>query len=222
MRMSSWERFAPLAAIGTVILWASGFFVIESGNTPEDGSAAEAVAYFEDDQVTIFIGAMLVMAGALLLIWFVATLREAVVARAPESTRLGSVVFGAGLAVGIFAMALPTAQMGGAFAADADAPLEPAAAQALWYASDGFFIATMYAAALFVIATAVGILRTRMFPTWLAWVSIVLGIWLLIAPIGWIALIFVFPLWLLLVSVLLWRSTTAPAPAATTPSAPVA
>jgi hypothetical protein len=221
MRMSSWERFAPLAAIGTVILWAIAIFVVESGNTPDEGSAAEAVAYFENDRTTIYLGSMALMAGSLLLIWFAATLREAVVARSPESTRLGSVVFGGGLAVGIMTMALPTAQIGGAFAAE-DATLEPAAAQALWFASDGFFIASMYAAALFVIATAVGILRTGLFPAWLGWVSIVLGIWLLISPIGWIALIFVFPLWLILVSVLLWRSTTAPSTTAPAPSAPVA
>jgi hypothetical protein len=219
MSMSTWDRYAPLSAIGTVILWAAGFVTIESGNTPENGSPAEALAYFEDDRMTIYLGAMLIMLGSLLLIWFTATLREAVVARSPESTRLGSVVFGGGLATALLSMALPTAQIGGAFAGEADAPLDPAAAQALWYGSDGFFIATMYGAALFVFATAVAIFRTRMFPVWLGWVGMLLTIWLLLSFIGWIALIFVFPVWLIVVSVLLWRSTTAPAPAAATPAA---
>jgi hypothetical protein len=89
--------------------------------------------------------------------------RSGAASRAPDSARLGSVVFGGGLAVAIMAMALPTSQIGGAFAGEADAPLEPAAAQALWYGSNGFFIAAMYAAALLVIATAVAILRTRLF-----------------------------------------------------------
>jgi hypothetical protein len=220
MNLSSWDRYSPLAAIGTVILWAAGIFTIESGDAPEEGNAAQAVAYFEDDRMTIYVGAMLVMAGALLLIWHVANLREAVLARAPQSTRLGSVVFGGGLAAAIFAMGLPVAQIGGAFAGEEEGQLEPGAAQALYFASDGFFIATMYGAALLVLSTAVAILVTGLFPRWLAWVSILLGIWLLIAPIGWLALIFVFPLWLIVTSVLLWRQMNAlamPMPATSTP-----
>ena len=213
MNRSSWDQYAPLAAIGTVILWAAGVFTVESGRTPSEGDASEAVAYFEDDRTTIYIGSMLVMAGALLLIWFVATLREAIVARAPQSTRLGSVVFGGGLAAAIAAMSLPVAQVGGAFAGEEEGELEPGAAQALYYATDGFFVVAMYGAALLVLATAVAIFRTRIFPVWLGWASVLLGIWLLIAPIGWIALIFAFPLWLIVVAVLLWRATTAAGPA---------
>ena len=215
MSIADWDRYSPLAAIGTVILWAAGIFTVESGDTPSEANAQEAVAYFEDDRTTIYVGSMLIMAGALLLIWFVSTLREAIVARAPQSIRLGSVVFGGGLAAAIFAMGLPAAQIGGAFAGEEPGELEPGAAQALYFATDGLFVATMYSAALLVLATAVAIFRTRVFPVWLGWISVPLGIWLLIAPIGWLALIFVFPAWLIVVSVLLFRATTAAGPAAT-------
>ena len=42
-------------------------------------------------------------------------------------------------------------------------------------------------------------------PRWLAWVSLLLALWLVIGPIGWLALLFGLPLWTLLVSVLLLR-----------------
>jgi hypothetical protein len=43
---------------------------------------------------------------------------------------------------------------------------------------------------------------------------LLLALWLLIAPIGWLALIFGVPLWILVVSVLLYRQapSTSPAP----------
>src|SRR4029077_6663836 len=37
------------------------------------------------------------------------------------------------------------------------------------------------------------------------WASIALAVWLLIVPVAWIALVYVFPLWLIAVSALLGR-----------------
>ncbi len=207
-KWDEWGRWAPLAALGTVVLWGAGFFTVESAeHNPENGTGAEAVVYFEEDAMSIYLGSMLLMAGSLLLIWFVSTLRSRI--DGGFSSRLGSVVFGGGLATAMFAMALPAAQIGGAFAGEEDeAQLEPGAAQALWYATDGFFIATMYGAALLVLATSVAVVSRRLaLPRWLGWVGFLLAVWLLIAPIGWLALIFVFPAWLILVAVLLLRSS---------------
>jgi hypothetical protein len=209
-RWDEWGRWTPLAAIGTVILWTAGLFVVEGAeHNPDEGTGAEAVAYFQDDAMNIYLGSMLIMAGSLFLIWFVSVLRSRV--EGGYASRLGSVVFGAGLATAMFAMALPAAQVGGAFLGEEDeGVMEPAAAQALFYATDGFFIATMYAASLLVLATTVATLSGRLaLPRWLGWIGILLGIWLLIAPIGWLALIFAFPAWLVLVAVLLFRSERA-------------
>jgi hypothetical protein len=211
-RWDEWGRWAPLAAIGTVILWGAGFFTVESAeHNPDEGTGAEAVIYFQEDAMNIYLGSVLLMGGSLLLIWFVSTLRSRIAGG--FASRLGSVVFGAGLAIAMSAMALPAAQVGGAFLGEEDEEvMEPAAAQALFYATDGFFIAAMYASALLVLATTVAILSGRLaLPRWLGWAGILLGIWLLIAPIGWLALVFVFPVWLILVAVLLLRAESAPA-----------
>ncbi len=214
-RWDDWARWSPLTAIGTVILWAAGVFTIEAAdNSPDSGTAAEALAFFQGDELNIYLGSMFLMAGSLLLIWFVSTLRARIDGGAPS--RLGSVVFGSGLGAALFAMSLPAAQIGGAFAGeDGDAELEPAAAQALYFATDGFFVATMYAASLLVLATSIAVLSRRLaLPRWLGWASILLGVWLLIAPIGWIALIFVLPVWLVAVGVLLYLRGDRPAAAA--------
>jgi hypothetical protein len=45
-------------------------------------------------------------------------------------------------------------------------------------------------------------------PKWLAWITALIGIVVLIGPIGWAGLIFATPVWTLSVS-LLWRRTEA-------------
>jgi type IV secretory pathway TrbD component len=50
-------------------------------------------------------------------------------------------------------------------------------------------------------------LRTGSLPRWLAWVSLVVALALIILPIGWAALLFGFPLWVLVVSFLLWSAS---------------
>lgn len=48
-------------------------------------------------------------------------------------------------------------------------------------------------------------------PRWVAWVSLLLAVWLVIGPIGWLGLLFGVPAWTVLVSVLLWlKGSTLP------------
>jgi uncharacterized protein (DUF58 family) len=48
-------------------------------------------------------------------------------------------------------------------------------------------------------------------PAWLAWITVLLGVLMLIPPIGWAGLLFFFPLWVVLVSVLLVQRAARPA-----------
>jgi uncharacterized protein (DUF58 family) len=48
-------------------------------------------------------------------------------------------------------------------------------------------------------------LRGLLLPRWLGWLGIVVTIMLLIPPIGWLALLFLLPLWLVFASVVLLR-----------------
>jgi hypothetical protein len=53
------------------------------------------------------------------------------------------------------------------------------------------------------------VVRTRALPVWLGRISLVVGVWLLIPPIGWAALISAFPLWVVVVSLFLYREAAA-------------
>jgi hypothetical protein len=101
--------------------------------------------------------------------------------------------------------------MGAGFAADAnDAGLTPEAAQALWSAGDGFLIGAAISTASLAAAVGLAILRGRMLPTWLGWLSLVLAVALLIPYVNWAAVIFAAPLWVLLMTWFMWRAEASP------------
>jgi hypothetical protein len=81
----------------------------------------------------------------------------------------------------------------------------------LHHLSDAFFVGAEYALSVLFFASAILALRYAVLPRWLGWVSIVIGVVLLIGPIGWAAFIFATPIWTILVRILLWRHAEASA-----------
>jgi hypothetical protein len=131
--------------------------------------------------------------------------------------RLSSIAYAAGIVFVITQLLMPAVHATGAINRD---HLSPDGAQVYLGLGTTFFYAAELAAAVFLLATGLVSLSTRAFPTWLAWASIVMAVWLLIPPIAWPALLYVFPLWLIVVSVLLWtrpRTGSRPDPSHRTP-----
>jgi hypothetical protein len=205
--LSRLERYAPLTGVLAVVLWVIGVIVAESAEDPsDDASPAEYLAYFQDNEGAIYIGTALLALGVVAYIWFLGCLRTTLADAEGGRGRLGTVALVFGAAQGVLLTASSAPQVAGAIAAEDDeAEMSGEAAEALWWIGDGFFLmASLMLIGLFL-ATAVVILRTRVFPVWLGWVSIVLAIGLLILPIGWAIQIFLTPLWIVLVSILMYR-----------------
>jgi hypothetical protein len=217
--LSRLERFAPLTGILAVVLWIIGVFVAESADDPaDDASPAEYLAYFQDNEGVIFIGTALLALGVVAYIWFLGCLRTTLADVEGGHGRLATVALVFGVAQGVLLAASSAPQAAGAIAVgDDEADLSGEAAETLWWIGDGFFVmASLMLIGLFL-ATALVILRTRVFPVWLAWVSIVLAIGLLILPIGWAIQIFLTPLWIILVSILMYRRWSQGEPVAAGP-----
>ena len=87
--------------------------------------------------------------------------------------------------------------------------LSAEAAQALFSLFIGLFLALELATALFVLAVAALIFQTRVLPAWLGWFGLLVVAGLLIVPIGWLVLLFVFPLWLAATSLVLYGRASA-------------
>lgn len=206
------RRVTPLMGILSVVLFVIAIFVIESGDTPDEkATGAEVAAYFDGALGNLAVALILWGVGTVALIWFLDGLRTHLSPLAKQFARLGF-FFGFGVALFMLATLLP--DLAGAFASDQlDRELESGAAEAIGTLGDGFFFGAEMLLVGFFVAAGLAAIRTRALPVWVGWISFALAVIALIPPIGWAVVVFGFPLWILLVSALLWRSTTAPSEA---------
>jgi hypothetical protein len=205
------ERWAALGGAVAAVLWVASLVVLEGGGNPADpDSAAEIVDHFRDNSTPILAAGLLQGLGVFAFLWFLAALRSALEPVAAAGRWLVSAAVIGGVSSGAMLLGLYGPQTTGALTDDE--VLDAGSAVAFWRLSHTFFVGAEIAFA--VLAGAVGLLaiRYRTFPRWLGWASIVLAVLLLIVPVGWIALLFLVPLWLVALSVLLFGRLRAPAP----------
>ena len=197
------RRVTPLAGFVSIVLFVIGVFVIESGDTPdEEATGSEIAAYLADSLDTLAIGAVLWGVGIIALIWFFDGLRTHVL---PASGQLARLTYGFGFAAALFLLASSMPDVAGALASDnLERDLEGGAAEAISSLGDGFFIAAELMLAGFFFAVGLASVRARALPAWLGWISLALAVIALIPPIGWAVVVFALPIWVLLVSALLW------------------
>lgn len=199
-------RYGPLTGIATVVFLFAGVFLSESGDAPDEDSTAEDIlAYFQDDTTTILTGAVLFVAGGLFLIWFLSFLRRRAVASG-GSSHATSLLYSTGLvgAASLMAVMAPTLAVGIAVE-DADVAPQAATAEMGWHLGTGFFVIAELALAAFLVAAAVLTFRRAFFPKWLGWLLVVVAALMFIPPIGWLGLIFGFPVLLIIMSILMMR-----------------
>ena len=70
---------------------------------------------------------------------------------------------------------------------------------------DLFFIGAEVSLFAVLVGTAIVAFKTAVLPKWWAWLGTLVGVVALVGPIGWAALTFGFPVWLLGTTVLLAR-----------------
>lgn len=208
-----WERLAALSGILAVVLWVIALLIEESTTDPEEDDPVGLLARFQDDEQAILASGWLLQLGALLFLVVVALLRRRHALAEGRGAILTAIGFAGGLGVVLFLLVMPGPEMSGAINND---ELTPDAALALSNLGDAFFFGAELSAAALLAATGLLAVRLRTLPGWYGWASLVIALWLVILPIGWAALIFVFPLWVLLTSVLLFLRPIEPAQIETT------
>jgi hypothetical protein len=203
-----WPAFAPLAGVVFVALAVLAFAV--SGETPDIKDSPEKILKYYNDHDTRNIWASVFLAwGTVFFFFFLGVLRSALQAAEGGASRLSAVAFGGGLILGVGMLSFA----GFTFTlADAADHLTPDAAQALNALNSDFFFPVAVGLGTLLLATALCSIRSRLFPVWLSWITLLIGIAAL-TPAGFFAFL-LFGLWTLMVSVLLWRGAAAPPPAA--------
>lgn len=195
------ERLAPLAGVLFTVVFVIGF--LTSGETPDTEATGQEVISNYDDSGQIFISMFGLVICAVLFMFFAGALRSHL--RTGGADWLASTAFGGAVVytvgLGLFAMS----QIALIDAADLG---QPEVAQALNIIDNDNFFPTVIGLAVVLIATGWHVLATRSLPAWLGWVSVVLGVLALAGPAGFLAFL-LFPVWVLVVALTLYRGKTA-------------
>jgi hypothetical protein len=201
MNWARWERFAPLSGIVAVVLWVIGTIVAESTDISEKDTGLEVLAVFRDDTNTIIAGGLIFAFGVVFFIWFLGSLRARLWHAEGGLGRLTAIAYGSGMLAALCLLFQVAPFVQGAFDEE---DLGPGAAQSLQVISEAFFGGTEITLIPMFLAVGLLTLRTRVFPVWLGWVSLVIALVLVIIPIGWAGVVFLFPLWTIVTSVMLF------------------
>ena len=189
---------APLA----VALWAAGLAIASSPSAPDDATDAQILAWVHGHKNAILLGSWLFMTGCLAFLFFVGVLRSRLAAAEGEGRTFGTIAFAAGVMMAVFGIG---GQADVASAINSDS-ISAATAATLHRGGDVMFVGAELCFTAFLVAIAVVAFRTAVLPRWWAILGVVVAVVAYIGPIGWAALIFGLPVWLLVTTWLLVRS----------------
>jgi hypothetical protein len=190
--------FFVLALVGRLVYPASPDFM-------DEPSKIASFYLHHDDGVLA--SNTLSLLGVVCLLGFAGALRAALRREAGDSW-LTTTAFGATVAGAALLLAGVAVDGGAALRVQNQHAIASPIAATMWDLNHVLYgVAAPMAFAAAVLATAAIALRTRMLPTWLGAISVVLGIALLVPPINYLALV-VFLFWVLAVSLVLATRTT--------------
>ena len=204
------RRLLPLGGLVFVVVALVAVIAL-AGDVPESTApGAEVASFYDDEQTTQVISAFLWVASIPFLVFFAVAV-SAFARSAEARTIWGYVVVGGSVLLGATLALLGAIQF--AMTDGATNDVSPASLEALnlilgngWVAFNGAFGVMMLGAA--------GCLLSATRYRWLGWVALVLGVALFIPFADFVALI-VSLIWIIVVSVLLFRGAPAAGPTVT-------
>jgi hypothetical protein len=207
MPQSTFEKFLPAAGIAAGILFAVAGYVAK---TPES-SSANPITVMTGHEAQNFIA---VVAGALFAVtmaFFTVGIRQALRSGESRESTYSSAAFAGGVMVAI----MSTLNTWLLFATiDAVDNKDRVAAHVFGNLAINSWLPFMVGAAVLLLSTGLGGLRTAVLPKWLSIVTVVLGACCLGGPTGFIVW-FAMPLWCITLGIVLMRRQAAADPAAT-------
>ena len=203
MKISKTQR--PTAGLGLAcagVLFAVTFFAPE---VAEDAAAARLIEFYDDHAAQNWIAAFGLVITGVMLLFFAASLRQALRAgdRSEADDRLGTVTFGGAViyavAVGLFGVLavamVEAAELG-----------NPDVITSLKVFDNNIFLLMLMGLSAMMLATGLCARKSDVLPRWLAYASIALGLLAVAGPGGFVAYLG-FPFWLIAVSATLDRGS---------------
>jgi hypothetical protein len=182
--MRGLERFAPLSGLLFVVLVLAA--VIVGGETPgANDSLAKVIDYWRDNDDQAIAASIIAAFSAVALLWFAGVWRATLAAAEGGSARLANTAFaGAILAAVGWSMLIAFNFM----AAETIDDVAPQVTQTFSALQSDFFFPLAIGFSVFLLASGLAIVRTGVFPAWMGWVAVVLGV-LSVTPAGFFAIL---------------------------------
>jgi len=174
MDTRQWDRLAAATGIAFVVMQiATGVFM---GDTPDfDAGPREIRNYFIDDGGAILAVTMINAFSAFFFVWFLGSLRAVLRIAEGGQGRLSTVAFAGGLAT--ITIAIAASLPGAALAWENTARVvDPGTLLFVWNLNALGFVGLVGTGMAFVLAVTVVILRTRVFPTWVAAIGVLAAV----------------------------------------------
>jgi len=199
-----WERFAPLGAFGFLLFIALGAVAIGESSPSGDAPARDIAAFFAEHQGGHLLNTFLGAFGSFVLFpLFLASLWQAIRRIEGHDGLCAPTALIGGVAM-LGPLGIQLAGWGAA-ALQAGPQRDPAVAAALFDLGSTGFLIFPFPAALLVLATSLANRRGPLLPVWLARSGLVVAVlMMLLAPLGQF-MFALFGLWLLAVSLVLFR-----------------
>ncbi len=180
MVAANWERLARAAGAGFVVLAIAAFIV--GGEAPKVGDSTEdLISYYDGDRGQVLVSSLLFAFALLLFLWFAAAIANTL--RDSGEGRVGATVIAG--ATAFVSLQLALTGMAASLAYSVAGGGDPGVTKALF---DLQWVLDMFAAlpaAVFVLSSSVGFMRTRAVPAWLCWVGLGLAALFLLRTTNW-------------------------------------
>lgn len=169
---SSKRWMIPLTGLGFFILAVVVFIVGGEPPDPTEDPVEKVVAFYVDNEDSVFVGGIVGVWAAALFVFFGGYLRR--VLRDAEGDGMlsavafaGTIIFATGVAIdGSISIAL----------ADAAGQIDPGGVQALSALYTNDFLPYALGNMVFLLALGISVVRHGALPVWVGWIAIVLGI----------------------------------------------
>lgn len=198
------RRIALVTGPLAVVLWVVGLVVGQAlpSKIPSHPTDAQLLTWVQGNKSPIILGAFLFAVGCAVFVWFAALLRSRLAAAEGAAHTFSTLVLSAATAMAVLGVCT---QGDLATALNADS-VSAATAGTLHNMGDVFFIGAEVMLFTFLVGVAVVAYRTAVLPRWWASFGALVGVVALIGPIGWAALVWGFPVFVLGTTVLLART----------------
>ena len=204
-------RWAALGGLVYVVLFVVGTILLFSGAPSGDSAPAKFIGWYSDSghRDRIHFGWILLGLSILFLLWFIGALRRAVSAVDGEGILTGVVSLGGGIYA---ALALASVALSDGIRTMSDDTYQHRVYPELIHAADDatWVMHATGAAALgvMIIAASLAFMSGAVWPKWAGWLGVVVGI-LALASIAFFPQ-FLFLLWILVVSLWMFRRPNSP------------